>query len=420
MKIAVIRNEESSNWKSCQAITPNILHAYKKIPGIKITEIFISRHSNTDSLEKACLEIKKLAPDFVSFIDHFPFPTHLLTHYIKFHSAGKNPRFVLHLFGCVTYWLYTWRFFEDFFRKNPPLMFVASEAQKNFLKRVLQNPDDLHICPFPLSRTVFHPSEKLRTLGAKRFSVDTDEINLIYTGRVVIQKNVFDLLHIFRKFKDKNPSAHLHIAGEFDDQGAPFFGIKNELGQMFASFNEELRKLNLENSVRFHGNLSQPELNTLLNACDAFLSLSTYNDEDYGYAPLEALFAGLPAVLTAWGGYKSYGFDKYSRLVPVHGQGKQLTFSYDNVLQELDGVLKFKKDFSSRIAVSDYFNERFSIDVVGDLLAKELRGSRRSFSGFNSNLEKFAATYQRFPTFIDNGEVAFESYLEHYEPYYAR
>ena len=37
---------------------------------------------------------------------------------------------------------------------------------------------------------------------------------------------------------------------------------------------------------------------------DVFVSLSVHQDENFGYAPIEAMACGVPAVVTDWGGYR--------------------------------------------------------------------------------------------------------------------
>ena len=48
------------------------------------------------------------------------------------------------------------------------------------------------------------------------------------------------------------------------------------------------------------------DLKTIYNACDCFVSLSTYHDEDYGMSVIEALSCGLPLVLSDWAGYSGF------------------------------------------------------------------------------------------------------------------
>jgi hypothetical protein len=52
------------------------------------------------------------------------------------------------------------------------------------------------------------------------------------------------------------------------------------------------------------GNLSAAELAGLYHVSDIFITLTTHPDENFGFAPIEAMACGLPVVATAWGGLK--------------------------------------------------------------------------------------------------------------------
>jgi glycosyltransferase involved in cell wall biosynthesis len=78
---------------------------------------------------------------------------------------------------------------------------------------------------------------------------------------------------------------------------------------------EELSSRNIP--IEFVGHLSKENLARYFQASDCFVSLSTFEGEDWGRAVFEARLHGLPAVLTAWGGFRDLHKNESIFLCPV-------------------------------------------------------------------------------------------------------
>ena len=120
----------------------------------------------------------------------------------------------------------------------------------------------------------FDPALRAR----KRAELDLGErLTVLHVGRLTRQKNPLFLLEVFSELRKSRPDALLLSVGE---------------GDMAAEFDEHIRALGLEDSVRRLG--TRPDVPALLQAADVFLLPSLY--EGLSIALLEAQAAGLPSV----------------------------------------------------------------------------------------------------------------------------
>ncbi len=111
------------------------------------------------------------------------------------------------------------------------------------------------------------------------FGYKTDDILLIYVGRLAPEKNVNFLLRSFNGVAQSFDRVHLLILGD---------GPLREELQSFAS------ELGLSGRVRFEGLVSYDKLPAYLAMCDAFVTASV--TEVHPLSVIEAMGAGLPVL----------------------------------------------------------------------------------------------------------------------------
>lgn len=116
----------------------------------------------------------------------------------------------------------------------------------------------------------------------RRLGLPEDKTIAIFIGRLTPEKNVDVLLQGLELNKGKGLDLLLIIAG-------PDFG---ELRKLEA----QAKNSGIGEAVRFLGMITPEERNIWLSAAD-FLCL-TSEDESFGYTAVEALFAGLPVLIT--------------------------------------------------------------------------------------------------------------------------
>jgi glycosyltransferase involved in cell wall biosynthesis len=101
---------------------------------------------------------------------------------------------------------------------------------------------------------------------------------LLFAGRMVAYKGVDVLLRAMRQV-----DADLILAGD---------------GPMRAEWTALARELDVQDRVRFAGEVAPAEIRALFHACDVFVLPSVTRAEAFGYVQLEAMASGKPVVST--------------------------------------------------------------------------------------------------------------------------
>jgi glycosyltransferase involved in cell wall biosynthesis len=162
----------------------------------------------------------------------------------------------------------------------------------------------VRIVPFAFDDTQYYRADAV-TCAAMRagLGIGPDEKLLLYAGRLALEKNIHTVLKTFRVVLNAVPEARLVIAGEemnspFREFGAQPLGVKRSLRRLCTH-------LGLDGDrVLFVGQRAPEDLRALYGAADVLVNLTLNHDENFGYAQVEAMACGLPAVGSTWGGLK--------------------------------------------------------------------------------------------------------------------
>jgi len=157
--------------------------------------------------------------------------------------------------------------------------------------------------PFGVDTDRFRPRTASENLATRReLGLADDSFVLAFAGRLNVQKNVHGLMQLLREVVPRIPKVELVLAGEFDTIGLALFDISND------GYEDHIRNLiaswGLQDRVHLAGKLGDEQLARLYSAADAFVSLTIHNNENFGYAPVEAMAAGTPAIGAHFGGLK--------------------------------------------------------------------------------------------------------------------
>jgi glycosyltransferase involved in cell wall biosynthesis len=408
MKIAFIYSFEQSAWKSCQTITQNLINTYRLIYPEKSLLHFDYNDDQTkfQKLELA-QKLVESAPDKLVIVDHKPHLESLLKVFELVQKTKKRPEIVFHIFGDFTLYGNQWLKLEPLLKKYKVKFICASDKQQRLVEKFLSRKETSKL-PFPVDEKSFYFSEQIRR--KKRIELGLkDEIVLVYTGRLSLQKRVSELSLDFLKFIKESPhNCVLYLAGEFDDLGSPFTGIYFRNGEFYQRY---LRILNavpekLRERVRLLGHQDQAQLLELYNAADIFISLSTHNDEDYGMSPAEALCTGLPAILSDWAGYSSFKLKGSAScsLIPVEivKNLNQVQYNKAEFFSCLEkNIQQLAEHRSARKEYAKVYANEFSIRGNSSRLKRILEQPLKSFSGFSKLMKELANAFKEAgPPFI--------------------
>jgi glycosyltransferase involved in cell wall biosynthesis len=146
---------------------------------------------------------------------------------------------------------------------------------------------------YPLDRVITIPNgvDDSRVLQRDRSQARAwlglgDEFLFVSLARYVLQKNTFGLVSAFSDVARVYPQAHLLLAGDIADR----------------TYYEQVRRLRdrSQSARQIHLHGPCPDVSTVLAAADAFVLDSFF--EGWPLASMEALFAGLPVILSDVGG----------------------------------------------------------------------------------------------------------------------
>jgi glycosyltransferase involved in cell wall biosynthesis len=201
-----------------------------------------------------------------------------------------------------------------------------------------------------------------------------------------------------------------------DDIGIPYLGKQRPKGMM------EHELVSLGDAVRILGNCEASRLRDVYCAADAYISLSTHNDEDFGMAPAEAAACGLPLVLSNWAGLASF-----RALLPGHAietvsvkmETSRVLPSLSEALAAMTRSIERRCGDTSRAETSRNAREALSISSASVRLEKILLADQEPrFSGFSGLLDELAAAFEDRPEspFLSGNEYS-ELYRKVYRSY---
>jgi glycosyltransferase involved in cell wall biosynthesis len=151
----------------------------------------------------------------------------------------------------------------------------------------------------------FSPATRNRSRG--ELGIRSDETLILCSGRLVFGKNPHLFLKWMLPILRENPKLRIHIAGAvaFDN---PRLWINESLTPLyyFGILDDCLSKESLDVRKRVTWGLAKDAkaMAGLYQAADLVCSLSTFELEDLGLVPREALCCGAPVVISDWGGYQ--------------------------------------------------------------------------------------------------------------------
>ena len=420
MKIALIYSFNESNWFSCTKIVKNLLSAYDE--ALKDDEIVRLNFNDEDenfTLSGLVSSIIEHNPDKLIFLDHKPHPFNVLKQLFA-ESPNFSSDIYIHIYGDFTLLFLNWMASEKYLKDRKVKFFCASDAQVGLVEKCLTG-DCVSKVPFPVDSSEFFYKSESKDIRDK-YGLPKDSKIYLYTGRLSAQKKISELIEGFDRAItnstiDKN--SYLILAGAFDSIGFSFGGIYEFEGEYYRKWKKTLDSFhpNVQDKIKFVGMVKNSELVDYYNSSDYFVSLSTYHDEDYGMSVAEAGCCGTPLILSDWAGFKSFKFNKTTKVVKTALGIKEPKLILESIGDAFSGLVDIEAE--QRKIDSKSFNDYCSVSAVATLLKKELSASLEQFKGFNHFFSTLARLEGlRIKIFYDEHEKELNSnYRELYEVY---
>ncbi len=204
---------------------------------------------------------------------------------------GKGCSFYFHIYGDYLRQADHWLSLEGLLRNQRLRFLVPSHAYESVIQKTLLDSDQVATIPYS------YQVDELRAEEMPSFP-RSDALTFLYAGRLSAQKNIGTAISLLENLQQRlGRPVELWLAGGFDDFESQHVGPQI-LGTQFSvlSRTSSIRIIRL-------GHLPRERLKPLYQAADFYISLSTFHDDDFCLAAVEALSEGIPALISFWGGH---------------------------------------------------------------------------------------------------------------------
>jgi glycosyltransferase involved in cell wall biosynthesis len=322
--------------------------------------------------------IVKNPPQLVAFTHSYVVRTYFFKILIQLLNKEKTT-LIFHIYGDFLRQAFKYTEVEKRLL-NFRIHFISpSRSYLNLLSTLFKEKRDIKVIEFAVDYKKFFYTNKQRQDIRKKIGIEENDFLFIYTGRISSQKNVHHLWSIIEKLQITNPK--LLIIGPFCDFENATFGTSLILGSSFADCENSFTNKN----IIFLSHQNTQEINNYYSASDMFISASLFHDEDFGCAPIEASFSGLPLVLTGWGGYLDIGksLKRFANILPVYFDQTRSRY-----VIEIPNDFKFHKLTNiERKELSELAIQTYSIEAISKKIYNLVQTSANHFSGFNKNMQ---------------------------------
>lgn len=205
-----------------------------------------------------------------------------------------------------------------------------------------------------------------------RLALGLDESAQIVTciSRLIPHKNPHIFLQMVNILRKKHNVVGILCGDYWDDYPSGIGGAayRDYMRRVFETFNLERQLL------RLRGNMSDDELSLLLAGSDLLIHPSLTVDENYGFAPVEAIACGTPVVTTGYGGMKDNvvdGVTGYRARTWTTETGARADMN--TLLQHADRLLSSSEELRKMAAHCEAARTTFSTGHAVALLTTAIR-----------------------------------------------
>lgn len=254
--------------------------------------------------------------------------------------------------------------------------------------------------PLPVDDTCFRPMSKQQV--RKQLGLQEDDVVVGFVSRLLPQKNLhryLDLLVQLKKQLFPRKVKGIVIGKYWIDYPV----LDYQTGNYPNYIQQLIEKLGLKNDLLyFPANLSNDDLATCYNAMDLFIHPTNSIDENFGYAPVEAMACGTPVLGAAYGGLKdtvisgTTGF-----LMPTWVTDAGIRMDTFAAMQFATGLLTDKALKESMSAAALRHAAGYSREACADILCTAIT---KAVEGYNEDVPAINASLLPVPAISSQEE----------------
>ena len=395
--IFVLHNQDLHFWYSCNVIVAAVKEAFEGVAGVT----WCSANSGLNATDIAAIRLSASMQE--TFI-------YLVSDNLNYQQIAQelqeieNIVFIIPVYGNMTVEFDRWPALSNLLRSKKVILLVASHRSGQQISLFVESATIKKI-PYPVSLLHFHDTPALPPEST---------IQLVYSGRLMIQKNVFELMNTFLLAHKMDPRLRLNICGEFHERSHHLHGIEVD----FAMYRQEFHRIidSGGGAIIYHGFLDQTQLQSLNAQCDYVISMSTYHDEDFGVSVAQALAQGLRPILSDWGGHPDFVRAFSGTLIPVKlNQHKVPNIVPKHLLLALEGLKPLSshtRERNRKIAQG-----MFSVKAFRENFLRLLSTPVKTYEGQNSFYLNYAKVCSSRYPFYKYKKFEPVEYLDIYKSY---
>ncbi|HEV2374541.1 MAG TPA: glycosyltransferase family 4 protein [Streptosporangiaceae bacterium] len=279
------------------------------------------------------------------------------------------------------------------------LVCFSSTADRAVYERlVASSPAQVSVLPFGIDPSPYQRASAQRSATRHSLRIADDEVVFVIHGRIEMEKNVHAAVALLSQLARGGHRCRLWLAGPSPGAPALPWGPRPLSALPRAGYWEVLAE-SLHSAdpglVWWWGSGSREQVAQVVGAADIGLNLTLARGENFGFATVEAMAAGLPVIGTDWGGLKDtieHGVTGYRVPTVVTGAGAALDhYSLLYWAERLGGDPALRRRMGAAAAAR--VQDRYLVDQCTDALLDEVRDLLHGMGG--SRAHRWTALGQR-------------------------
>ena len=183
------------------------------------------------------------------------------------------------------------------------------------------SPDRISVLPAGIDCERFKPAEKNEQV-AEKLGISKDSIRILFVGRLVFEKGIFDLLNAFSMLLSNVQNVELLIVGS----GSP--STRVQISRLIAN-------LKIGHKVKYLGRINYSNMPQIHNLADVFCLPSATTKtwaEQFGYSIVEAMACGKPVISTSTGSIPEVVKDRATGILVKPNDPRELNGALEELI----------------------------------------------------------------------------------------